>query len=337
MLGQEISSVKPMSFSVPPVIITQKRVDETHGVKSWRSRALAFLHRRQVQRFFMGLLVLDVVVLFSELFMLVEFPTCKFIERDGIVCLPTGDASENNEICGAGYAPITGGEGFVGCDENKYSVVHSIELFLFSTTMVILFSFLIELNIEMISLGPSAFFRHFFFALDYIVVTTSIILDLFLHFYHSQEELKTLVAFVVFVRVWRFIRIGHGIVEATMIGAHANQEEIFIYTEKLEALLVQHHISALPKKPDSVAALRKAMQHQRDKRSTTSSQEQDAVLSKENLWNTDHENEHGTALSQKEDTVLSKEALWSTDQENEHSAALSEDLWGMKLEEEIEV
>jgi hypothetical protein len=49
----------------------------------------------------------------------------------------------------------------------------------------------------------------------------------------------------VFVRIWRFVRIGHGIVEITNEVLHKDHEKLVSYTEQLEELLQQHNI-ALP-------------------------------------------------------------------------------------------
>ena len=47
------------------------------------------------------------------------------------------------------------------------------------------------------------------------------------------------------MRIWRFIRIGHGIVEITNEMAHDEYDGLLAYTEALEKILIEHDI-ALP-------------------------------------------------------------------------------------------
>jgi hypothetical protein len=61
-----------------------------------------------------------------------------------------------------------------GCDEAKYSTVHKVEEVLFAFTMTILFTFFLELNLEMLALRPWVFFRQIFYVLDYFIISVSI-------------------------------------------------------------------------------------------------------------------------------------------------------------------
>jgi hypothetical protein len=60
------------------------------------------------------------------------------------------------------------------------------------------------------------------------------------------------------VRIWRFVRIGHGIIEITNEVVHKDHEKLLLYTEELEELLQQHNI-ALPE--DSKHYTRHSLSH----------------------------------------------------------------------------
>ena len=111
-------------------------------------------------------------------------------------------------------------------------------------TIAILSVFMIELDVKMIALRPAIFFRQFFFLLDCIVTSVSFALEILFHS-SSDDSIQSLVGLLVFVRIWRFVRIGHGIVEITNEVAHQDHEKLASYTVQLEELLQQHNI-ALP-------------------------------------------------------------------------------------------
>lgn len=253
------------NFGIPTQKGAQDHVEEHHGSESWRMKVLEFIHQKWVQYTLMSLLVLDVLLLFIELLLLTQFPMCAIIERDCISCCPGSDynttddghrtlrflSGEDDEhhdgICEAGLqADYDTG----GCDPHKWHAVHTIELVIFSLTLVILSLFFIELNLEMIALHPNIFFRQFFYALDYFIVGVSLVLEISLYFL-DQETLATFVGLLVFTRIWRFVRIGHGIVEVTSELTHQKYEELLVYTAVLEANAKKSNIE-LPECPKSV-------------------------------------------------------------------------------------
>eukprot|EP00957_Ditylum_brightwellii_P170691 12992685-Ditylum_brightwellii.AAC.1 len=69
-------------------------VNETHGKDSWQARILHIVHRSSIQRFLMVLLLIDVMLLFAELYLSAEFPTCKVIMRDALSCYPKDEESK---------------------------------------------------------------------------------------------------------------------------------------------------------------------------------------------------------------------------------------------------
>ena len=250
------------NFAIPTQEGAREFVQDHHGSESWRLKVLEFLHKRQVQYVLISLLILDVIILFIDLFLLTQYPMCAIIERDCISCCPETTAhavtdnlrflsSEadhaNEEICEDGLTPTVGTG---GCDPEKWPNVHSAEFGFFIITILILSIFFVELNLEMMALHPCVFFRQFFYALDYLIVTVSLVLELSFHFVH-EDNLATLLGLLVFGRIWRFVRIGHGIIEATSELTHQKYEKLMKYTLALEAAAKENNLD-LPPCPRSV-------------------------------------------------------------------------------------
>lgn len=191
------------------------------------------------------------------------------MERDAVSCCPLTNhtdehrwlATEDHDddhhsICAASYEEY----GKAACDEHKWSAVHVIEDIIFSLTIAILTVFIVELNALMVALGPGEFFHHcmlasarscskpnsvnftVFFALDYIIVTASLVLEAV--FYALSDDIyKSFAGMLILVRVWRFVRIGHGIVEVTSELAHEEYHKLEHYKDKLVKLLRQNDIA----------------------------------------------------------------------------------------------
>jgi hypothetical protein len=241
-------SVASMNFGIPTNDDAEMHVHATHGSESWRYKVLRFLHTTKVQVTLMSLLVLDVLILCTELFLLATYPECHTIRRDAISCCPVldGEAARflaesssesghhSEEFCEAGLEPFPEYE--AGCDKHKYEGVHTTEEVLFALTMTILFVFFIELNVSMAALGPGVFFRQLFYLLDYFIVGTSIALEMTFYFL-SDDTVQSLVGLLVIGRIWRFVRIGHGLVEVTAELAHRKFADLLSYAEELEDIL----------------------------------------------------------------------------------------------------
>mmetsp|Transcript_16791 Transcript_16791/g.40932 ORF Transcript_16791/g.40932 Transcript_16791/m.40932 type:complete len:292 (+) Transcript_16791:90-965(+) len=250
-------STTNLNFSVPAMEGVKEYVQETHGKESWRCAILHKLHNHKVQYFLMSLLFLDVIILFIETFLIGHYPPCKIIERDCLSCCPTSAAaaggrflaeSTTASVCESGYDTTTG---YGSCDEHKWHTVHSIEMVLFGLTITILLTFFIEIHLEMIALGPSVFFRQIFYLFDYIIIVVSTTLELLFFFDHEQLGLSSISGLIVFARIWRFVRIGHGIIEVTTELTHARYEDLMEYAEKLEEEMKKNNLP-LPKPPKSL-------------------------------------------------------------------------------------
>jgi hypothetical protein len=264
-------SVASFNFNIPSNQGCYEHAEEHHGTESWRYKTIKFLHSDKVQMVLMCLLFLDVIILFVELLLLANFPHCSLVVRDAISCCPASstngsfrfldggdhtpssndtfvnnhaDDSHHSGLCSIpGSEPAT--EFMAACEEHKWAAVHHVETAMFVMTMTILTAFMIELTISMVALTPQIFFRQFFFLLDYAIVSISLVLEMFFAFY-SDNLYQTLVGILVLIRIWRFIRIGHGIVELTNEVAHKEYENLLEYTEDLRDLLVHHNIPLPP-------------------------------------------------------------------------------------------
>ena len=250
-----------MYFGIPTSVDTKEHTEEEHGGHSWRYKVVEFLHTPIVQKTMMALLVTDILLLFLELFLLATYPHCSIIERDGLSCIKSdsfanvtahaddddhhrwlaGDSHHGDgyEVCEMGYD--SNGVG-AGCDSHKWSSVHTLELYVFSMTVVILSIFFLELTVEMVALTPRVFFCQFWFLLDYVIISISLALEV--AFKIKQEDIyQSFVGLLVVVRIWRFVRIGHGIVEVTHENVSHQGKELLSYVEELEGLLKNNGIN----------------------------------------------------------------------------------------------
>jgi hypothetical protein len=146
-----------VNFGIPSKMSVLVHAVDNHGEDSWNTRVLEFIHKKWVQMTLMGLLVLDLLIIFTELSLMIEFPPCRIITRDCIACcgiehlgggveaeqqnhterwLSTAadEGGEYGEICPTGYDET----GEAGCDENKYEGIHIAEEVLFYFTVSIL-------------------------------------------------------------------------------------------------------------------------------------------------------------------------------------------------------
>jgi len=245
-----------MNFGIPTKEEAVCHTVDEHGHDSWRTWALKTLHSTPVEIALIVLLLMDVIILFIEIFLSATYPSCKTIERDAISCCPIVEESHGDEhlrfLAGSKsdhhYCP----EGFeqgsvVSCDGHKWHNIHVTEEVLFYLTITILSLFFIELSTSIIILTPCVFFKQFFFLADFVVVTVSLVLELVFHFVH-EKIISSLVGLLVIARIWRFIRIGHGLIEATHKWSQHEQRKHSKYVEELESICRRSNLE-MPKKP----------------------------------------------------------------------------------------
>jgi hypothetical protein len=159
LLGRSSIGIKKdeVNFGIPSRMSMIAHTWENHGEDSWRMRVLEFLHQKWVQMTMMGLLTLDLIIIFTELSLMIEHPECRIIKRDCIACCGIEDAgvetqqnqterwlsaaaadgggdNHYEEICPLGYDET----GESGCDELKHRAVKITEEVLFYITVSIL-------------------------------------------------------------------------------------------------------------------------------------------------------------------------------------------------------
>lgn len=270
------SLARNMSMQIPTHYEEKEHVHECHGEESVKAKILHFIHSPKVQYTLMALLLLDVLVLFIELYLDAEFPSCFFVERDAVSCCPSileevfsdecssldnnsdsthlrllaASSSHDASICEYGSESNCP----VGCDPHQYQHVEIWHMALFSTTMIILSTFMIELLVLMALLKPSMFFTKVFYVIDLIIVSVSIALESI--FYAKGEEvLQAVTGIIIFARCWRFIRIGHGLIDVTHEYAVLRHGKRSDYEQQLEALLKEHGIPLPSKDEDSGSSI----------------------------------------------------------------------------------
>ena len=242
---------------IPTQMEEKVHVHGIHGKGSRRAKVLEFIHSKPVQWTLMGLLILDVFLLFTEMFLSSSFPLCFIIERDSISCCPLPDlynfedhgnedadahrilagdtdgSAHNDEssTCVTNWTSSAAEEEHIrrirflakdddgghhqfcdhgidtpqcpaACDDHKYHGVHTAEEVIFWITIAILSIFMVELICLIFCIGPRKFFSKFFYALDFFIVSVSLVLEIFFHLQH-KDQLEFLVGFIVILRCWR--------------------------------------------------------------------------------------------------------------------------------------
>jgi hypothetical protein len=288
--GLKLERGSLMSMRIPDNRQVRQDAKDVHGVNSLEHRVLKFIHGKKVQTILASLLLLDVLIIFTELMLWSMYPHCSIIVRDGISCCPATTTTIHNETAAAAadhaaeeshgeryllsawkrFLSSGGGEegdddsnhleedfcasglepdlyNTIGCDEHKWYRVHTAEVVLFGLTMTILSIFMLELVVLMLAIRPWIFFRHFFYALDFIVVSGSIVLESVFHSL-GNDVAQTYAGFLIVIRLWRFVRIGHGITEIISEVSNEKYQQLLAYTEELESMLLANNFK-LPTGP----------------------------------------------------------------------------------------
>jgi hypothetical protein len=189
----------------------------------------------------------------------IYFPSCHKIVQNAVSCCPIHGDEVNAEagirrflegptdhgICSY---PLVDAGYEVGCDEHKFSVAHVAHDALFWTTVVILGTFEVELLLLVYLLGPEKFVHHCMYVLDLIIVTVSLVFELVLYFIGQESAAALLPEFLIIFRVWRFVRIGHGLVASAHEVEHEKMHVAFEHVDKLEGLLRDNGVK-VPERP----------------------------------------------------------------------------------------
>mmetsp|Transcript_23055 Transcript_23055/g.42325 ORF Transcript_23055/g.42325 Transcript_23055/m.42325 type:complete len:319 (-) Transcript_23055:469-1425(-) len=244
--------------------------EELHHAKgrwsedSWQMKALTFINSDAVQKFFICLLVLDVLILFTELAIEAYFPSCRLVIRDAISCCPADDGSDGahaendmHRVLGGGgddshicTYPLIETSNQAGCDDHKYPGVHVAHEALFWVTIVILVTFEVELFLMIYLLGPEKFFHQLIYVVDLFIVTLSLVLELLFRAASNQLN-EVLPGILIIFRMWRFVRIGHGLVASTYEVQEHKTELAMEHIEELEERLKKHE-EEVPERPEKL-------------------------------------------------------------------------------------
>ena len=246
------------------VITTQDEVayaKEKHGTSEnqtpWQCRLLDMLNSTIGHRIIISMLLFDVAIIFTELAIDAFFPGCKYIVRDAVSCCSDeslySDGGDVQRFLAEGvrYLAEKGGDGYhadlcpgplvetsnmAGCEDHKYPGVEVAHKVLFSLTMIILILFEIELLLKVYLLGFKTFFSHLFYALDLLIVTVSLILEIVFKAVH-EDILNDIVGILILFRLWRFVRIGHGLVASTYELQEEKIHELRHYVDEVEEIV----------------------------------------------------------------------------------------------------
>jgi len=233
-------------------------VEKRRGKHSWQAKIVHFFHAPKVQVFFITLLVLDVMIVFVELFVDAEFPRCDIIVRDATSCCNASDtltgshrrlleedffeyghrflASASSSASGsASGSSDSGHHGHhamcepytiglkADCDAHQHEAVHQLHDALYIISVTILSAFALELLLLFAALDRQ-FFHNLLYLVDALVVSSSLSLEIVLKTTPAGELSHAL----ILARLWRFMRVAHGLVvsstEAGEVGEGGHEE-----------------------------------------------------------------------------------------------------------------
>ena len=180
-------------------------VERRYGKDSTSSRVLEALHSMPVQMAGLVLLSLDVMIIITELYLDIHFPSCQNTQRDGISCCPAPGLDDATSLCGAGLQME---RSFVVVCEARpaVKVAHSALIW---TSVTIGLVFLLEVLAQLLIL-QLAFLRNPLYVVDMLIIVVALVLEISLYMasYTGQAALSGL---LMLSRSWRFVRIGHAL------------------------------------------------------------------------------------------------------------------------------
>lgn len=212
--------------------LLQAALVQRRGRDSWQVKWFLFTNSITVQWAMIGLLLLDVLFVFAELFIESEFPSCRKMQKNVMSCCAAGVTSSvgggdvhhhlhghsaHAAECDAGLAPFPGGR--VMCDPHDWEGAHTAHAALDFGTLCILTIFEMELAVLLAAL-QDLFFRHWVNILDLFVITSSLVIQAYILLarwnasFGLEEDviaLEDIQGLILFARFWRFVRVGHGI------------------------------------------------------------------------------------------------------------------------------
>ena len=236
-------------------------VVQRDGPSSWQATVVRVLQSQEVQLALIALLLLDVVVIFGELFIEAEYPLCSKLRQRAYSCCAgdgtTGAVALPSAALISHAHHATGGDLLAECAAPLHGVVanhvgcwaedppHQMHEWLTIGSLSILAVFEVELLVLIAALG-ALFFRSWAYILDLVIITTSLVIMLFVlqarsHARHSGDStmVEELQGLILLGRCWRFVRVGHGIALSMYDALHAAQLQMQAQLEELHIALHQ--------------------------------------------------------------------------------------------------
>ena len=228
----------------------ERRVGKHH----WRVRLVEYVEQNWIQVILILLLVLDVLCIVIELFLDAEYPNCRIVETLVKGCPAAaaggGGGGGHRFLSAAGGAAASAGQcvawdaialaGNLKLTCAQGHDLHTTHLALFWTSVSILCIFDLEL-FALIAAYRALFFRNFLYAFDFVIVNASLILEVYIHIIHHDDDQDNDATYgiLILVRCWRFVRIGHGIFESTEKHEGKVQERIKEQCHELKAHIAE--------------------------------------------------------------------------------------------------
>mmetsp|Transcript_6223 Transcript_6223/g.12408 ORF Transcript_6223/g.12408 Transcript_6223/m.12408 type:complete len:347 (+) Transcript_6223:62-1102(+) len=196
-------------------------VEREFGKHSWRSKLTQLIQSRKVQVGLLLLLLVDVIVVLTDLFLDAEFPPCSIILRNAHSCAAFGGSggssgssgSHSGSGSGSGHSLCEEGTYETGapaaCDEHQHDIVTVAHKVLLWLSVSILSVFMLELLALTAALGAK-FFRNRLYVLDFLVVSISLTLEVVVGAVLGPGDFTIAPGIIILVRIWRFVRILHG-------------------------------------------------------------------------------------------------------------------------------
>ena len=231
--------------------LLQRAVLHRDGAESWEARTVRFLQSARVQWVLIFLLLLDVLIVFAELFLESEHPGCRVLRRRSYSCCAPADAATAFRalLADGGSGGGSGGGSLRACAAPSQAAAefpvgcvavgwaHLAHEGFSVGSLLILAVFQMEI-VGLIAAFRGLFLRSKGYLSDVVVVSLSLGLQYYVLMVElglagrstvhggggggggggglqSEEELamalEELQSVILFARTWRFIRVGHGI------------------------------------------------------------------------------------------------------------------------------
>ena len=133
---------------------------------------------------------------------------------------------DHHNLCGAGLTQVASP---VACDPHAHETVHVLHEVLFWFSTAILAVFAVEL-LGLLVVFRLNFFRTPLYVLDLVVVVTALAFEITLK---GQTD-GDLAATFIFVRLWRFVRVGHGLYASVHEIDHLHMDELEQHIKHIE-------------------------------------------------------------------------------------------------------